>query len=76
MSLVKLEAALKSVVSRYHRENDEVTETVKVWLIGLFCTTELYGEDCVDLLTEFCEHGTLSMPEAFRHSRCTASGLL
>lgn len=76
MSLVKLEEALKEVSSRYHRENDEVTETIKVWLIGLFCTTELYGEDCVDLLTEFCERGTLSMPEAFAHSRKIAGALL
>ena len=76
MSLVKLESALKEVVARHHRENDEVTETIKIWLIGLFCTTELYGEDCVALLTEFCEYGTLSMPEAFAHSRKIAGALL
>lgn len=61
MNAYQCEKALYECLRDNHKEKDQMSLNVRLFLIQLVYTTNLYELDAIKLMTEFLENGSLSL---------------
>lgn len=66
MNALQLSGALTEVLRDYHAINNKSAVQIKNTILGWYYVTMIQPEECVALLVEFLEKGTLSLKGKLR----------
>lgn len=66
MNALQLAKALTEVLRDYHATNNQSAIQIKDTILGWYYSTMIQPEECVALLVEFFEKGTLSIKGKLR----------